>query len=370
MTGAAGPAPRSPTDWCRDLHRPRSRRRPRRLAGRLRGGHGRLRLAGPEPGAGAGRRARAGPLPRAGRRRGLPAGADLARRRGGGGRRARPGHRRPPVRRGGDRRRRVPRRRRHPPDGLDPRVLRRERGRHPERPRPGPAQRCRPLRARVVQLAVRGQRLTRRGLHRGLALRPLPGLRPVQVRGRAAGAAGQRPGRRGHGHDPGPVVLRPLPAAPAEPVLPHHPPGAVPAGGRRHPAPVDGLHRNLVQGLLKAEVADKAPGNAYWVADARPYELREILATVRTALDAEAAHLRAGHGEAAPGRGPAGRAPRRAGPGPAATSSPCTCWASSTTRSPATSPGPGPSSATQPTVELLEGMRASIRWCVEHGEQL
>ena len=33
---------------------------------------------------------------------------------------------------------------------------------------------------------------------------------------------------------------------------------------------------NLVQGLLRAEVADKAPGNAYWVADERPYELREI----------------------------------------------------------------------------------------------
>src|SRR4029450_96191 len=59
----------------------------------------------------------------------------------------------------------------------------------------------------------------------------------------------------------------------------------------RFPLVGDGTQRrsmvytdNLVQGLLRAEVADKAPGNAYWVADAEPYELREILATVRRAL--------------------------------------------------------------------------------------
>ena len=45
----------------------------------------------------------------------------------------------------------------------------------------------------------------------------------------------------------------------------------------RFPLVGDGTQRrsmaytdNLVQGLLRAEVADKAPGNAYWVADARP----------------------------------------------------------------------------------------------------
>ena len=44
---------------------------------------------------------------------------------------------------------------------------------------------------------------------------------------------------------------------------------------------------NLVQGLLRAEVSDKAPGNAYWVADAEPYRLRDIITTVRRALEAE-----------------------------------------------------------------------------------
>ena len=38
---------------------------------------------------------------------------------------------------------------------------------------------------------------------------------------------------------------------------------------------------NLVDGLLRAEVAGAAPGHAYWIADAEPYELRVVLDTVR-----------------------------------------------------------------------------------------
>ncbi len=44
---------------------------------------------------------------------------------------------------------------------------------------------------------------------------------------------------------------------------------------------------NLVDALLLAEVAPAATGRAYWIADAEPYELRTILATVRDALGAE-----------------------------------------------------------------------------------
>src|SRR5207245_9941673 len=62
----------------------------------------------------------------------------------------------------------------------------------------------------------------------------------------------------------------------------------------RFPLVGDGTQRrsmaytgNLVLGLLRAEVAEAAPGRSYWIADARPYELREILSTVRDALDAE-----------------------------------------------------------------------------------
>ena len=44
---------------------------------------------------------------------------------------------------------------------------------------------------------------------------------------------------------------------------------------------------NLVQGLLRAETAADAGGRAYWIADAEPYPLAMILATVRDALAAE-----------------------------------------------------------------------------------
>lgn len=44
---------------------------------------------------------------------------------------------------------------------------------------------------------------------------------------------------------------------------------------------------NLVSGLLLAETATAAAGRAYWVADAEPYELAEILRQVRAALEAE-----------------------------------------------------------------------------------
>ena len=44
---------------------------------------------------------------------------------------------------------------------------------------------------------------------------------------------------------------------------------------------------DLARAMLLAEVARTAPGRAYWIADAEPYELREVLQTVRDALEAE-----------------------------------------------------------------------------------
>jgi nucleoside-diphosphate-sugar epimerase len=128
---------------------------------------------------------------------------------------------------------------------------------------------------------------------------------------------------------------------------------------------------NLVQGLLRAEVSDKAPGNAYWVADAEPYELREILATVRRALAAE------GLAVSGPERVPLPRVAARAAE-----------------MADALLQGRGRYSQAlhvlgelnhtiacditrareelgyEPTIGLEEGMRASIRWCLEHGESL
>jgi nucleoside-diphosphate-sugar epimerase len=44
---------------------------------------------------------------------------------------------------------------------------------------------------------------------------------------------------------------------------------------------------NLVQGALRAEVSERAPGHGYWIADAEPYELGAIIRTVGEALEAE-----------------------------------------------------------------------------------
>lgn len=44
---------------------------------------------------------------------------------------------------------------------------------------------------------------------------------------------------------------------------------------------------NLVQGIVLAELVDTAPGSAWWIADAEPYTVNEIVETVGEALRAE-----------------------------------------------------------------------------------
>jgi nucleoside-diphosphate-sugar epimerase len=128
---------------------------------------------------------------------------------------------------------------------------------------------------------------------------------------------------------------------------------------------------NLVQGLLRAEVADKAPGNAYWVADAEPYELREILATVRRALAAEGLTL------SGPERLPLPRVAARAaekadgllqGRGRYSQALHVLGELNHTIACDITRARD--ELGYEPTVALEEGMRASIRWCLEHGERL
>lgn len=146
----------------------------------------------------------------------------------------------------------------------------------------------------------------------------------------------------------------------------------------RFPLVGDGTQRrsmaytdNLVQGLLRAEVADKAPGNAYWIADEKPYELREVLATVRRALAAE------GLATSGPERVSLPRVASRIAE-----------KADEVLQSRGKYVQPlhvlGELNHTiacditrardelgyAPAVALEEGMRASIRWCLDHGEVL
>jgi len=145
----------------------------------------------------------------------------------------------------------------------------------------------------------------------------------------------------------------------------------------RFPLVGDGTQRrsmaytdNLVQGLLRAEVSEKAPGNAYWVADAEPYELREILDTVRLALEDEGLTV----------SGPKPRIPRVA----ARMAERADALLQSRGRYLQALHVLGELNHTiacdisrardelgyEPTVGLREGMRASIRWCLDHGERI
>jgi nucleoside-diphosphate-sugar epimerase len=128
---------------------------------------------------------------------------------------------------------------------------------------------------------------------------------------------------------------------------------------------------NLVQGARLAEVAERAPGHAYWIADAEPYPLSEIITTVRDALEAEGLDVST-------------RAPR-AMPRVAAEA---TARADAVLQSAGRYVQPlhvlGELKDTiacdisrarkelgyEPNVALPEGMRASVRWCLAQGWQL
>ncbi len=127
---------------------------------------------------------------------------------------------------------------------------------------------------------------------------------------------------------------------------------------------------NLVQGIVRAELTPTDPGRAWWIADARPYELEEIVATVGRALAAE------GY-EVAPPRvrlpALAGRLAERADAviqrtgryvqgihvlGELDKTIACDISAARTEL------------GYEPEIELEEGMRRSIRWCREQGLSL
>jgi nucleoside-diphosphate-sugar epimerase len=126
-----------------------------------------------------------------------------------------------------------------------------------------------------------------------------------------------------------------------------------------------------VQGLLLAAEVDAAPGNAYWIADAEPYELRRILATVREALAAEGLPVV----DREPPRVPAlvgtaaevadrviqsrGRYVQAAHVlGELRHTIACDITKARTEL------------GYEPQTSLLDGMRASIRWCLDRGMQL
>jgi nucleoside-diphosphate-sugar epimerase len=128
---------------------------------------------------------------------------------------------------------------------------------------------------------------------------------------------------------------------------------------------------NLVQGVLLAEVVEAAAGRAYWIADAEPYALRDVLRTVRDALEAE--------GLSVSRRRPL-PIPRFAG----VVAEKLDAAAQSTGRYVQALHVLGELKDTiacdisrartelgyEPSVALLDGMRTSVRWCLARGDRL
>ena len=145
----------------------------------------------------------------------------------------------------------------------------------------------------------------------------------------------------------------------------------------RFPVPGDGSQQrsmvyvdNLVQGVALAERHPAAPGQAFWVADREAYPLRDVVATVRQALDEEGFRTRdtvvriprvlAAVAET--------RRPRPAAPGPLLDAGHVLGELAHTIRCDI-------SRSVEvlgydPQVGLLEGMRRSVRWCVREGYDL
>lgn len=144
----------------------------------------------------------------------------------------------------------------------------------------------------------------------------------------------------------------------------------------RFPLVGDGTNRrsmvftgNLVHGILRAEAA-APPGAAYWIADAAPLSMREILSTVRDAFEAEG--LPVGGGQP--------RLPRLAG----VVAEQLDRGLQRVGRYSQALHVLGELKETiavdisraraeigyDPPTTLLDGMRASIRWCLERGQEL
>jgi nucleoside-diphosphate-sugar epimerase len=127
---------------------------------------------------------------------------------------------------------------------------------------------------------------------------------------------------------------------------------------------------NLVEGVLLAELVPTPPGRAWWIADARPYTVNEIVATVGRALTDEGFDVRPNRARVPDVVGrlaeSADALVQRTGRyhqqihvlGEMNKSIACTVDAARSEL------------GYEPSIELYEGMRRSIRWCVEQGLEL
>jgi len=125
---------------------------------------------------------------------------------------------------------------------------------------------------------------------------------------------------------------------------------------------------NLVQGLILAELTERAAGRSYWIADAEPYTMREIVGAVRAAFEAEGLsvsrrHIRlpamvSGLAKKADGalQGMGRYSSQLHVLGEMRSTIACSVERARTEL------------GYHPNVSLNEGMRRSVRWCIDRGD--
>jgi nucleoside-diphosphate-sugar epimerase len=127
---------------------------------------------------------------------------------------------------------------------------------------------------------------------------------------------------------------------------------------------------NLADGLVRAERAEVARGRAYWIADARPYPMAEVLATVKEALAAEGIAVGDRQlkvpGAVSEFAGWADRLAQRAG----RYVQPVHVLSEMNKTIACTIDRARADLGYEPQIELLEGMRRSVRWCLDNGIEL
>jgi nucleoside-diphosphate-sugar epimerase len=145
----------------------------------------------------------------------------------------------------------------------------------------------------------------------------------------------------------------------------------------RFPLVGDGTNRrsmvftgNLVHGLLRAEVAEAAPGRAWWIADPEAYAMTDVLATVRQAFELEGLPVSGGTPRLPRAAGEVAERLDRVLQGAGRYSQALHVLgelkdtiACDVTRA-------REELGYDPQTTLLEGMRESIRWCRAQGQAL
>jgi nucleoside-diphosphate-sugar epimerase len=127
---------------------------------------------------------------------------------------------------------------------------------------------------------------------------------------------------------------------------------------------------HLVQGLLRAERSPSAPGRAYWIADAEPYPLRDVLATVRSALVAEGLAVADRQLHVPTVAGVVAESMDRFLQSHGRYLQPVHVLGELKDTIACDIARARAELGYEPATSLLDGMRASIRWCLQHGQQL